>query len=618
MQLEKDLWIERGYYVDFDEHRQFRIIGPNNHLYCGLVDIPRHRMVITTVAAPTDAAVTVSGRFLGPALNLYYPVMDDIRTVRVLAGADTFLVARQKNLDRLVPQHAVRTQREGKTTLEFTRTYAERYWYRCRFTFPAAVTVKKITRPFTGFRVMSRTTRGAIPFTITAETNDLAIHRPLPHYFLKDADELPFDLFGARQKIIRAFWERTAVEIEHLIAWGKTSGDRFGTIFPRDWMEAADIGVHDLTPEARGAMYQASLRHVNAKGEGWHEDVVGEYKYEYQMSGRDIYDRHMIDIEPHYLIGLQRLPQEFLLDADVRRTLQRVARYVIAQARSKEFITFKKLPAKDRRAGNRYYVSGNWRDSEWAFKKVGEDIAPFDVNAVFYPKALAVLKELHRSLQVPAGDLDQLIAQWQTREQAFRFANKDGTPAYALAVHHITGRGKNLRFSQLKVNHLDESYFYTYGQAGKGRIASFCHRLLDPRYFATAYGPLLIARDNDHGYTNAEYHGQVIWMKQAAFTILGLSKHLKIAVLEHWPAELQQLIKRAMLQVAGGVIDACVKLNAIPELHWVDGTTPKFFPVSSSKVQLWSAVGIRRIIRKYMELHTDPVYRRIKASPPKR
>src|SRR3989338_3405901 len=104
MQLEKDLWIERGYYVDFDEQGQFRVIGPNNHLYCGLVDIPRHRITISSVTAPDDASVVVKGYLLGPTVNLYYPAMDDIRTVRVLAGADSFLTARQKHFDRLVPK----------------------------------------------------------------------------------------------------------------------------------------------------------------------------------------------------------------------------------------------------------------------------------------------------------------------------------------------------------------------------------------------------------------------------------------------------------------------------------------------------------------------------------
>lgn len=610
MQLDDGLWIADGYYVDFDEHGQFRIIGPNNHLYCGLVDIPRHRLRVGSVQSLQPGTVVVKGNFVGPTMNLYYPAMDDIRTVRTFAGSDSFLAARQKHFDRLVPQHVRRQQRGGQTVLEFSRHYHERRWYRCSFSFPTAVAVTKITRPFAGFRLSSTTARGALPFTLAAVTNDVAAHHPLKRYFLQDADDLPFELFGQRRHALRAYWERTEAEIMHLIAWGKTSGDRFGTIFPRDWMESADLGVHDLTPEARSYLYEASLRHVNARGQGWHEDVVGEFKHEYRISGRDLYDRHMIDIEPHYLLGLDRLPQDFLLRPTVRRSLPRVARYVLNRARRDEFITFKRHTGRGRRA--EYFVSGNWRDSEWAFKQVAPDLAPFDVNAVFYPEALAVLKKFQRPLHIAAPDLERLIAKWRAKEKCYRFANPDGHGAYALAIYGLHGRGPRRRYQQLKVNHLDESYLYTYGKADQHRIASFCRRLLDPNYFATPYGPLITARANAYGYTNREYHGQVIWMKQAAFTILGLSKHLKLALAERWPAELPPLIKRTMLHVAEGVIAACLKLKAIPELHWVDNGQPKFFPVSSSKVQLWSAVGFRRIIRKYLELQTDPIYRSIK------
>jgi len=49
MKIDDNLWIEGGYYVDFDAFEQFRIIGPNNHLYCGLIDIPRHKITVHSV-----------------------------------------------------------------------------------------------------------------------------------------------------------------------------------------------------------------------------------------------------------------------------------------------------------------------------------------------------------------------------------------------------------------------------------------------------------------------------------------------------------------------------------------------------------------------------------------
>lgn len=609
MQLEPDLWLERGYYVDFDQHGQFRIIGPNNHLYCGLIDIPRHKIAISSVTAPSDDVVEVVGHFTDRRVNLYYPAMDDIRTMRNISGKLTFLETRREIFDRLVPQHVRLLRREGRAALEFSRHYAEHYWYRCTFTFPAGVHVRTIHRPYAGYQLTGRA-RG-VPFTITAQTNDLRERIKVGQFFAQDAQALPFHIFRSGEKRIRAIWTRTQAEIEHLLTWGKTSGDRFGTIFPRDWMESADLGIHDLTPEARSAMYRASLKNVSPSGEGWHEDVVGEYRHEFRLAGRDIFDRHMIDIEPHYLLGLDQLPEDFLLDAPTRQTMQRVARYLLRQARSKPFITFKRLPPESRTDTEEYHVSGNWRDSAWAFKKISPTIAPFDVNAVFYPVALEVLGRFAKKLRVSAPDLPTLTRRWQSVRHAYHFRNRDGSLAYALALVDLKGRGGRRSYRQMLVNHLDESYLYTYGMGTPREIESFCRRLADPAYFATPYGPLLVAANNGMGYTNAEYHGLVIWIKQVAFVVLGLSKHLKIAMTEGWDKSLQRTIKTTILAICEQTLDACHELGAVPELYYVDGKVPRFFPINSSKVQLWSAVGIRRIIRKYLELKTDPAYKRV-------
>ena len=69
-QIEKDLWIADGYYVDFDESGQFRIIGPNNHIYCGLVDIPPHKIRIKEVKN-INQHLEIEGTFFSENLNLY-------------------------------------------------------------------------------------------------------------------------------------------------------------------------------------------------------------------------------------------------------------------------------------------------------------------------------------------------------------------------------------------------------------------------------------------------------------------------------------------------------------------------------------------------------------------
>ena len=222
-----------------------------------------------------------------------------------------------------------------------------------------------------------------------------------------------------------------------------------------------------------------------------------------------------------------------------------------------------------------------------------------------------MLKKFQKKLSLQIDDINQLIKKWSRKKSCFEFKNKDGSSAYALAVYDIRGKRNNVTYQRLKVNHLDESYLFTYLYGSPKEITSFCKRLLNPEFFYTDYGPLIIANNNHHGYTNQEYHGLVIWIKQVAFTILGLSKHLKLAIAESWPRETQLLIRKTMLITCENIIKACIELNAVPELFYVDSRRPKFFPISSSKVQLWSAISIRRIIRKYIELNTNPVYRDI-------
>jgi len=212
-----------------------------------------------------------------------------------------------------------------------------------------------------------------------------------------DINNFDFNVFGKEGEMIKGIWDRTEFEIKHLLEWKKTSGDRFGTIFPRDWMEAADLGYHDLAPKVKSYMYEQSLKNVNKKGEGWHEDVIGEFKHEYEMSGKDIFDRHMIDIEPHYLMGAEYLSQNFWIKKENREKMHLVAKYVLKQAETRNHITLKKNN-----------VTGNWRDSEGAFRKVSKIIAPFDVNAVFYPRALRAIRKNYKKFGFKDKDVSRL------------------------------------------------------------------------------------------------------------------------------------------------------------------------------------------------------------------
>ncbi|MCK5490204.1 MAG: hypothetical protein KAI67_00005, partial [Candidatus Pacebacteria bacterium] len=435
MQINKNLWISGGYYVDFDAYDQFRIIGPNNHLYCGLIDVPRHKITISSIK-DKDNILCVKGYFNSQKINLYYPAMDDMRTVREEIGSETFLQIRERIYDRLVPHFARKIKKDGKNILKFKRMYGKKY-YQTVFEFNDRVEVKKIKEPFAGFELSTKAKK--IPFSIKVNTNDINYNK-IKKISLIDKKDFDFQVFGKKKDLIEKIWIQTELEIKHLLEWEKTSGDRFGTIFPRDWMEAADIGYHDFTPEARSYMYKGSLKNINAKGEGWHEDVVGEFRYEYEISGKDILDRHMIDIEPKYLMSIEYLPQSFWMEKDNRKKMHLVAKYVLRQAKERGHITFKK-----------HNDTGNWRDSGNAFRRLSEVIAPFDVNAVFYPKALQSIKDNYKKLGFKDDEIlgiEEVYEKWKDKRKEYEFQNEDGSLAYAIALYGV--REKDGKFAYKK------------------------------------------------------------------------------------------------------------------------------------------------------------------------
>lgn len=614
-QLEPNLWIEGGYYVDFDQLDQFRILGPNNHLYCGFIDAPRHRLAIDKIETTPEQQLVVTGRFLKPVFNLYNPIMGDMRTMRglVVDGKSgemkTFLELRKHETSLSVPMWIHRSQGKNGKALVFRRSYGDK-WYGTTFHFPTWVNITAIQRPFGGFKLEAKGKKH-IPFTITADTNDI-VERTY-RASVMPAEAMDWRVFGKDAKVIRKFWERSKIETDHLLTWGKTSGDRFGTIFPRDWMESVILGAGDIPSEIVDAMVIQCLANLDRRGRMWHEDVVGEYRYRHQLAGRDLFDRKMIDIEPLVILALRYTSPNFWTNTDAIHKLRRMAKYVITNASKKHWITFKRKPKARQTADEQYNLVGNWRDSTWAYKKVHPHLAPFDVNAALYPEALRELQLLNDKLQLShVAQLVPLHKRWSKQHEHFATTNADGLSAYALAVYGMSSNiyvpGKKVKFSQLSANHLDECYRYALGEGTEAELASYSKRLMSKEYFWTASGPMLIAANNALGYTTQEYHGLVIWTKQVAFAVMGLARHLERAKARAWSPATQKLLRNTTLHICRTMVDVFYKLNAIPELHYDDHGVPHLFTDQQavgehmSKVQLWSAIGARRIFREYYKL----------------
>ena len=74
------------------------------------------------------------------------------------------------------------------------------------------------------------------------------------------------------------------------------------------------------------------------------------------------------------------------------------------------------------------------------------------------------------------------------------------------------------------------------------------------------------------------------------------------------------MIKETILKIAEDTLNAVEQMESIPEVYAdIEGKPVPYHDLTGNKnkgseVQLWSAVGIRRIIRKYYELLTDKIY----------
>ncbi|HSX14843.1 MAG TPA: hypothetical protein VLE72_02950 [Candidatus Saccharimonadales bacterium] len=631
MKLAANIWIEGAYYVDFDSLGQLRIVGPNNHLHYGSVDLYRDQLNIKSVFVD-DGQLVIEGEILASKLFLHDPVMGHIRRLRDITEREhhplpTYAKVYNRFPNDLAPHYiGVELTPEGYK-IEYRRSYDD-HWYGTETVFDANTEVHRhkskrgyyLDSPASAISFRLRTITDSLP---VPKINQVVASAPIQTEFLGESLSHQVD----------QLLDRTALEITHLVRNNKTSGYGFGTIITRDWMESAELGQADLTPEALSYMYHQVFEFINAKGEGWHENITGEFKSQKEHESKEVSNdlamllnqsnlvthqmratvdkivanyttRNMIDIEPRYLLALGSLGAKTISPADLAK-LKRVAGFIVDQARRNDLITFKKVPNLIKPRTDQRFIVGDWRDSSEAFRGVGFPIAPYDVNVVLYPKALDLIHQHAKTLSVDRAQVAELITKWQRPRGWYGFSNQDGTTAFALALYDVQP-GPNLRYQRLEVNHLDEAYDLFYGVPTHAQVESFALRLLDPNYFYTDSGPTIVGAGD--GYTTLGYHGRVIWAKQTALAIAGLQRQLNKAKGDGWPAKLQKLITTAVVKTSQTSIDAWLKMGDIPELYYDKAGVPHFYndqPTAEGRmnlVQLWSDVGARRIIRTYSEV----------------
>lgn len=594
-------YIKQNYYFDIDHRNQLRITGPENHLFLGLT-LPKDKEIQIISYDVYKGQLIITAEFATNSLHLHTPLVCDIRTLRQytepVSPIPTYQELVEKHITDLLPKKIEERHTDILHQFFFSNEFSaedgkrKRYGSEISVTSAASVVttpdhldifqengpIRLIIRCHTNIRITDRFTRKILRQT---KTNSLTSLSPFLH-----------DLYVS-----------SGTHIEHLIQAKKTSSFEYGTIFPRDWIESADLGEGDLTQATVDYMYLQSMKRITATGEGWHEDAVGEYRSKFSDESQAV-DRKMIDIEPRYILGIQRVSKKFLFNETYQTQMRSVAQFIMDVASSNDSITFKKTT----HSPDEYHYVGNWRDSYLAYPRQKSPLAPYDTNCVFYPVCLKLILEYKDFFQIADEKLLlELITKWDQQKMKFRLYHPNGLVGYSLALH---GR----KSIPLPIPHLDEAYDLFYNTPSLEEVASFAKKLLDPDFFYTPAGPVLVANDEEE-FSTKQYHGKVIWPKQAAYAVAGLARQYRLGKKDSLPAPFLELIKEAIIKTSEACFAGWADLGLVPELYYYDSALQKArlyvdqdtYEGQMSIIQLWSAVGCRRLIREYITLKNDVV-----------
>lgn len=588
-------YLKGNYYFDIDLQNQLRIAGPQNHLLLG-ISFPADINIDVVSSEIVKEELLIELTAQAEELSLTIPLVTDMRTLRShvepVIPTPTYNQLVEKGIVEVLPQKIDRGIKDGKKFVSFKNIYNDQIGQELEYGALVAVNNDSDITLENNYLKIS----GQKPITIWIETkSNVFVEDSLQTPIFQASAEMPSDIFPNE---LLDLYSYAGEHIEHLIKTKKTSGFEYGTIFPRDWIESADLGYRDLSQDTIDYMYRQSMKYISETGEAWHEDLVGQYRSKIIDQSLHI-DRKMIDIEPKYLLGFRVLSTSFLMTDAVREKLKLVGNYIINLAEQRDLITFKEVANEP----DQYQFIGNWRDSYHAFPRQKSPLAPYDVNCVLYPEVLQIIHDHKDYFEVDSNHLEQLILKWRRQKEKFRLYHPGDVIGYSLALH-----GK--KRIPLPIAHTDEAYDLFYGSPSMEEVISFSRKIMSGEFFYTPVGPTLVALDEED-FSIRHYHGKVIWPKQTAFCVGGLTRQYLRGVAEAWPEQVVEEIKQAALTTAETSFRAFVQLQAIPELYYYDEETDaaRFYTDQAeyegqmSVIQLWSSVGFRRIARDYATLH---------------
>lgn len=584
-------YIKDNYYFDIDLTNQLRISGPENHLFLGITFPPK------TVATVKDYYLQKGNLHIEleldtSALTFPLPLVTDIRTLRKyteqLHPRPTYAELVQSQTAELLPESIKCFQEKGITYLELFNYFTDDEGHKKKYGSILSVESPNDLE----LKEQNVSLRGKAPLKLKIRTlTNIHIQGKLRKKIFSSSYFLPRDLFNDE---LLNLYDQSQQFVEHLVRAKKTSSFEYGTIFPRDWIESADLGTGDLSQDTVDYMYVQSMKHISDRGEAWHEDVIGAFKNKLNDKNEYI-DRKMIDIEPRYILGMRQVSKKFLTNNEVQKKLRLVAQYLLNIADKEELISFKQVSGSEE-----FHKVGNWRDSLFAYPAQKSPLSPYDVNCVFYPMALRTIREFYNFFEISdMNKLSQLIAKWDHQKDKFRLYHSPTLIGYSLALH-----GK--KHLPLPIAHIDESYDLFYSNPSLEEIISFAEKIMDPNFFYTPVGPLLVDVDEE-SFTTEHYHGKVIWPKQAAFCVAGLTRQFRRGLKEGWPWPIVEKIKEAVTTTAEACFQGWQQIGCVPELYYYDEklqkarlyTDQEKYEGQMSLIQLWSSVGCRRIMQDY-------------------
>lgn len=417
---------------------------------------------------------------------------------------------------------------------------------------------------------------------------------------------------------------------------------QYDTYFGRDTLISVRVLMPVLEPPAIEAGLTSVLSRLSADGKVAHEEGIGEFAViDNGRKGRPndptpVYDYKMIDGD--YLLA--PVMAAWLIDDP--RGAARAAAYLAqtgstGQRNGSRFVANLLLVANTARAFSQQRIAtnlihlrtgeivGNWRDST---DGLGGGVYPYDVNAVLVPAALrAASRFLESGLLDPylggaehtaLADAAQQASVWESAAPTLFEVSATPAqaaaqvPAYAAQVGVPAGTLPNSTLSfyalslddqgvPIPIMHSDGGFALLFGTPSADTLTRIVSAAIQPFPVGLVTDAGMLISNPAYAnstlwpkFTNAAYHGTVVWSWQQAMWVAGLDRQL---LRQDLPAGVRTLLGEARLRVWQAIANAAdMRASEMWTWSYVNGRyqseafgTHSADATEANAAQLWSA-----------------------------